>query len=420
MCNEINNQIKESDKSNIPNNVTDINILNENLSDIMLYHGSPNKDLTKLEIGKIDETGDQYGRGIYLTSNIQEAKQYAGPEGKVYKIELSSNLNLYNLNNKLPEAIKTNLLNELDNNKDIKNHIISFNRKEYIVIDKQEGLKFYHDKQDEWESVDNRWFGNRPQTTKRDGNIIVIYSDYSDIEGALDKLTGENLHSCLSGDVNPSVFVSLILSAGYDGIITHNNMWYIIYKNENDVKILENKIVESINYIPKQYKHMVKSFYKTPTGTWMIDLEDGYETSYGTNYIENKYKKDCIYELQNFVSNKLEESNYKLQEKSRNELLAKTKLQTKSRYNKASEYKGFSIADIDTTSIFTTNSLRVTCRVGNYWDTVEMEDILYWIQLEAEKHPDYQINTKGITAAIMNSIDGMDIKVDCNCRRFCI
>ena len=108
----------------------------------------------------------------------------------------------------------------------------------------------------------------------------------------------------------------------------------------------------------------------------------------------------------------------KLEEVSRNELLAKSKKQTITRYNKAPEYKGFSIVDIDTTSVFTTNCFRVTCRVGDYWDTVEMRDILYWIQVEAEKHPEYQINHKGVTAAIMNSIDGMDIKVDCTCGDF--
>lgn len=118
------------------------------------------------------------------------------------------------------------------------------------------------------------------------------------------------------------------------------------------------------------------------------------------------------------ILEKLIESKQKIEEVSRNDMLAKAKSQTITRYNKAPGYKGFSIVDIDTTSVFTTNSLRVTCRVGDYWDTVEMENILYWIQVEAEKNPNYQINTKGITAAIMNSIDGMDIKVDCTCPDF--
>lgn len=142
------------------------------------------------------------------------------------------------------------------------------------------------------------------------------------------------------------------------------------------------------------------------------------------DYQRNIYKtqQDFYRDVLSEINKRLNktESKHKIEEKSRNELLAKTKMQTKSRYDRSTAYKGFSIADIDTTSVFTTNSLRVTCRVGNYWDTVEMEDILYWIQLEAEKNKDFQINTKGITAAIMNSIDGMDIKVDCNCRRFCV
>ena len=153
-------------------------------------------------------------------------------------------------------------------------------------------------------------------------------------------------------------------------------------------------------------------------------------------YINSKSKKirltyyelDCISDIYNedenykeiekvLYGNKINESK-KLDEVSRNELLSKAKRQTITRYNKAPGYKGFYIVDVDTTSILTTNSLRVTCKVGDYWDTVEMENILYWIQIEAEKTPDKQINTKKVTTAIMNSIDGMDIKVDCNCGDF--
>jgi len=108
----------------------------------------------------------------------------------------------------------------------------------------------------------------------------------------------------------------------------------------------------------------------------------------------------------------------KLDEVSRNEMLATSKLQTITRYKKSAEYKGFTIADIDTTSVLTTNSLRVTCRVGNYWDTVELENILYWVQLEAEKEENNQVNTKAVTRAIMDAIDGVDIKVDCSCADF--
>lgn len=108
----------------------------------------------------------------------------------------------------------------------------------------------------------------------------------------------------------------------------------------------------------------------------------------------------------------------KLEEASRNELLALTKGETITRYNKASGYKGFSITNIDTTNVLRDNSLVVTCKVGDYQDTVVLQDILHWVQIVAENTNSYtknQINTKVVTQAIMNSIDGFDIKVDCTC-----
>ena len=332
--------------------------LQENLKDIVLYHGSSNTNLTYLDIGKSTGNGDQLGRGIYLTTDYEQAQSYASNNGKVYKVKLDDSLKLFNLNDKLSDSIKQQLIKELENsnNKDIKNYICMFNRKVYDVKDKQEGLKFYQDKQKEWEQLDGKYFGNRPKVVKNGNNLQVIYTDYSDIQSAINNMTGENLIDTLRGDIDPDVFVTIITNSGYDGVITNNNHWYVIYRDINKVHILnENRKFGNKN---------------------------------------------------------------KLEEVSRNDMLAKAKSQTITRYNKAPGYKGFSIVDIDTTSVFTTNSLRVTCRVGDYWDTVEMENILYWIQVEAEKNPNHQINTKGITAAIMNSIDGMDIKVDCTCPDF--
>lgn len=332
--------------------------LQENLKDIVLYHGSSNTNLTYLDIGKSTGNGDQLGRGIYLTTDYEQAQSYAGNNGKVYKVKLDDSLKLFNLNDKLSDSIKQQLIKELENsnNKDIKNYICMFNRKVYNVKDKQEGLKFYQDKQKEWEQLDGKYFGNRPKVVKNGNNLQVIYTDYSDIHSAINNMIGENLIDTLRGDIDPDVFVTIITNSGYDGVITNNNHWYVIYRDINKVHILnENRKFGNKN---------------------------------------------------------------KLEEVSRNDMLAKAKSQTITRYNKAPGYKGFSIVDIDTTSVFTTNSLRVTCRVGDYWDTVEMENILYWIQVEAEKNPNHQINTKGITAAIMNSIDGMDIKVDCTCPDF--
>lgn len=327
-------------------------------NNIILYHGSSNKNLTNLDIGKSEGNGDQLGKGIYLTSEYNEAQSYAGSEGKVYKVKLDNNLKLFNLNDKLSESIKNQLNKELSssNNKDVKNYICMFNRKIYEVKDKQEGLKFYQDKQKEWEQLDNKYFGNRPKVVKNQNTLQVIYTDYNDIKEAIDNMTGENLVDTLTGDIDPEIFVTIIISSGYDGVITHNGKWYVIYKDIDKVHIL--------------------------------------------NESKNLFYKD------------------KLEEVSRNEMLATSKLQTITRYKKSVNYKGFTIADIDTTSVFTTNSFRVTCRVGDYWDTVEMENILYWIEMEAEKEPNNQINTKSVTRAIMDAIDGTDIKVDCTCPDF--
>lgn len=333
--------------------------LKEDLNNnIILYHGSSNKNLTNLDIGKSEGNGDQLGKGIYLTSDYNEAYNYAGSEGKVYKVKLDNNLKLFNLNDKLSESIKNQLNKELNssNNKDVKNYICMFNRKTYEVKDKQEGLKFYQDKQKEWEQLDNKYFGNRPKVVKNQNTLQVIYTDYNDIKEAIDNMTGENLVDTLTGDIDPEIFVTIIIASGYDGVITHNGKWYVIYKDIDKIHIL--------------------------------------------NESKNLFYKD------------------KLEEVSRNEMLATSKLQTITRYKKSVNYKGFTIADIDTTSVFTTNSFRVTCRVGDYWDTVEMENILYWVEMEAEKEPNNQINTKSVTRAIMDAIDGTDIKVDCTCPDF--
>ena len=334
--------------------------LQENLKDIVLYHGSLNTNLTYLDIGKSTGNGDQLGRGIYLTTDYEQAQSYAGNNGKVYKVKLDDSLKLFNLNDKLSDSIKQQLIKELENsnNKDIKNYICMFNRKVYDVKDKQEGLKFYQDKQKEWEQLDGKYFGNRPKVVKNGNNLQVIYTDYSDIQSAINNMTGENLIDTLRGDIDPDVFVTIITNSGYDGVITNNNHWYVIYKDINKVHILnENRKFGNKN---------------------------------------------------------------KLEEVSRNELLVKTKGETITRYNKAAGYKGFSIINIDTSDLLRGNTLTVTCRVGKYNDVLQLEDVLYWIQIVAENKQQNQINTKGITEALSNSIDGMDIKVDCNCGDFCL
>ena len=196
-------------------------------------------------------------------------------------------------------------------------------------------------------------------------------------------------------------------------------------KNRLNTKLIDTNQLPDIEYElearseNKDYNNIYKKLLKSKTGKIRctyneLDLisaiyldNDNYDYD-KLNIQKTLYESNC---LNNEFKNKLEEV-------SRNDMLVKAKKQTITRYNKAAGYRGFSIIDIDTTSVLTTNCLRVTCKVGDYWDTVEMQNILYWIQAEAEKNRNYQVNTKGVTAAIMNSIDGMDIKVDCTCPDF--
>lgn len=142
------------------------------------------------------------------------------------------------------------------------------------------------------------------------------------------------------------------------------------------------------------------------------------------NPLQAKFKnswtrKELVKDLNNFYNfgHLITESKHKIEEKSRNELLAKTKSQTITRYNKAQEYKGFYIRGVDTDELLKKDSLlTINCQVGNYRDQVQMENMLYWVEYEIEeRNHDLQVTTKYVTQALMDAIDGMNIKVNCEC-----
>lgn len=159
--------------------------------------------------------------------------------------------------------------------------------------------------------------------------------------------------------------------------------------------------------------HNVKS-----ESEWVIDLtncSNKYLDITDTDLIQIEYSPEL--QKDNIISNTLRK---KLEEASRNELLAKSKAETITRYNKSSGYKGFSLVDIDTTAIKTRNSIVITNRVGNYFDSVELDDILYWVGLEVTEARDNKMTQKVVEKALLGAMDGMDIKVDCNCGDFCL
>lgn len=217
--------------------------------------------------------------------------------------------------------------------------------------------------------------------------------------------------------------------------ITVDKMYSLIdelkSKYPNMITVQDNEALEQIDKAKNNPNYNITIYRATPVneiniGDWVFLCKSRAErwtkTMMGTpkpNYVvatKTVRAKDVDWTGKNleFVY-KPTSLNEKLEEASRNELLAKTKGETISRYKRAEGYKGFNIVSIDTSDLLKGNTLVVTCRVGKYDDVIQLEDVLYWIQICAEENSTNQINTKVITKALSNSIDGMDIKVDCEC-----
>ena len=224
-----------------------------------------------------------------------------------------------------------------------------------------------------------------------------------------------------------------------------NTLTEIRHKISSDIRSIENKdeLIKLVKDITNKclkagYRKQLKEFTR-------VDLTD-YQLKYNTtsdvrynpwsyllNLLNNTeldydlidFAQDYIISanvLYTYLSNKLTESKHKIEEKSRNELLAKTKSQTITRYNKAQEYKGFYIRGVDLDNLLKKDSsLVINCQVGNYRDQVEIENVLYWLEYEIEeRNHDLQVTSKYVTQALMDAIDGMNIKVNCDCRRLSI
>ena len=167
---------------------------------------------------------------------------------------------------------------------------------------------------------------------------------------------------------------------------------------KNRIKSMKSKIAKD-KYDADRNKHKhILEYYEELLKQYKQAMKD----------IDNKESKNESKQIKN---------KEKLEEVSRNELLAKTKGETITRYKKSAQYKGFSLVDIDINNLLRNNTIVLVCRVGDYLDYIQLEDVLYWIQIVAEKNANRQINNKVVTEALMNAIDGMDIKVDCECRR---
>ena len=92
---------------------------------------------------------------------------------------------------------------------------------------------------------------------------------------------------------------------GYEQEVQEDNEELELINNVEKIKEIREAKTAGI---PNKYQDRVRAFYKGADGYWVIDLKQGWYTEYGTNYIRNKSKRDCLYELSTNTFNKTEES----------------------------------------------------------------------------------------------------------------
>lgn len=88
------------------------------------------------------------------------------------------------------------------------------------------------------------------------------------------------------------------------------------------------------------------------------------------------------------------------------------------RWDRAAGYKGFSISNLDFSRLYDKeNALAIVFNVGDYKAVVELEDILYWVQMVAEERPvrdgNANVTAQVVAQAFNYALDSMSVKVDC-------
>jgi hypothetical protein len=211
-----------------------------------LYTGSPVTDIKQFKVGGVDGTkqnGDRYGRGVYLTTNENTAKGYAGESGKVYEIN-ADNLRIFNLNDSITDEMKTTLSRELNGkDKELRNSILRNFRTEKTFTDFESAEKFFDEQRAIWKTEDGEYRANQPEIKSADydtGKAVIEYTDFANIDNAIGNLTGNELYDALKS-LSTDDFASFITGHGFDGIAfdeNADNQQYVIYRNEDRLNIL--------------------------------------------------------------------------------------------------------------------------------------------------------------------------------------
>lgn len=211
----------------------------------VLYTGSPNTDIQQFKVGGVDgsrQTGDRYGRGIYLTTNEGTAKNYAGESGRVYSVN-ADELNIFDLNEPITPEMADNLRNELSGaDTQVRNSILRNFRTEMEFDDFDSAEQFFREQNALWKEQDGQYSANKPEIKSADhntGKAVIEFTDFANWENNISNLTGNQLYDALKS-ISTDDFSSFITGHGFDGIAFNedaDNQQYVIYRNEDRLRI---------------------------------------------------------------------------------------------------------------------------------------------------------------------------------------
>lgn len=212
-----------------------------------LYTGSSNTDIKQFKVGGVDgskQTGDRYGRGVYLTTNKNTAKNYAGDSGRVYQIN-ADNLNIFNLNDTITPEMRDSLIAVFKGgDKQFRNSMLRNFRTEMTFDDFESAEAFFDQQRKVWKEQDGEYTANKPEILEADnetGRAVIEFTDFENWENNIGTLTGNHLYDALKS-LSTDDFSSFITGHGFDGIAFDedaDNQQYVIYRNEDRLHINE-------------------------------------------------------------------------------------------------------------------------------------------------------------------------------------
>lgn len=300
----------------------------------VLYTGSPKTDIKQFKVGGGErQTGDRYGRGIYLTTNESTAKNYAGETGRVYRTN-ADDLNIFNLNDKITPEMKDNLVAGLkETDKQYRNSVLRNFRTEQIFDDLKSAENFFLEQQKSWKEQDGQYEANKPVVKSVDnktGKAVIEFTDFANWENVIGDLTGSQLYDALKS-LSTDGFSSFITANGFDGISFDedaDNQQYVIYRNEDrlriDEDVAENATVsETENVVPVEENSTQQQETQLPEENSIApdELQKLYDERDELNRIIDSYVSDPDYmngnqlqEAANELRSELEQVNRKIED----------------------------------------------------------------------------------------------------------